>query len=347
MTYIEKHNNKEIQEYFKILSNDYPTFIDKYIDTKEMQRLSGIGQFCGCDYTKLHSIKYWYSRLDHSVACALMTWHFTKDKVQTLGALFHDLGTPVFSHCVDYLFKDFINQESSEKNIKDVILSSTYILNYLKEDNINLDSVTDISQYTIVENKKPKICVDRLEGIIGTGLVWGRFWNIEDIEKMYNDIIVLNNEDQEKEIGFSTIQLANDFFEGVFKYSIMLQQNEDKFTMQFIADCLKELIDDNIISIEDLYSFSEQDIITMIKVNKKTKLKWNTFVNSSVLIKTEEAPSNNYYISVDCKKRYVVPLVRDNEIVTRLNKVSKRCEELLEKYLIYSDTKYAYIEFLK
>jgi HD superfamily phosphohydrolase len=39
----------------------------------------------------------------------------TKDKKQTLCALFHDLGTPAFSHVVDFMFNDPTNQASSEK----------------------------------------------------------------------------------------------------------------------------------------------------------------------------------------------------------------------------------------
>ncbi|MGI6325153.1 MAG: hypothetical protein ACOXZS_04370 [Bacilli bacterium] len=44
--------------------------------TKTLQRLAGIGFLCGIDYTKLYAneIKYWYSRLDHSIGCALITW---------------------------------------------------------------------------------------------------------------------------------------------------------------------------------------------------------------------------------------------------------------------------------
>ncbi|MFV0250015.1 MAG: hypothetical protein ACK5HP_03155 [Bacilli bacterium] len=344
MTYIESIKNSELKEYFKLLSTNYPNFIDKYIDTKEMQRLNGIGQFCGCDYTKLHSCKYWYSRLDHSIACALMTWHFTKNKEQTLGALFHDLGTPAFSHCIDYLLNDFINQESSERSIKEVILSSKELMNYLNEDNIDIDSVADISKYTIVENKKPKICVDRLEGVIGTGLVWCHFWEISNIKEIYDNITILINEENEQEIGFNNVDIANKFFEGVFKYSMVLQQNEDKLTMQFIADTLKQLIDSNIIKLDMLYNLSEQQVIEIIKSNDLPSEKWVMFENTNTLFRTEEEPKNKYYVSVDCKKRYVVPLVKHYNKTIRLNDVSKSCENLLNEYLNYSDSKYAYID---
>ncbi len=344
MEYLKKHSNQEIVAYFKILSEDYPCFIDKYIKTKELQRLHGIGLFCGCDYTKLHSCKYWYSRLDHSVACALMTWHFTKSKAQTLGALFHDLGTPTFSHCIDYLLNDFVNQESSEKQVEEIINNSDEIMKYLKEDGLEVDKVIDIDKYTIIENKGPKICVDRLEGIITTGLVWCHFWTINDIKEIYDNITVLTNEENELEIGFKDLDVANMFFEGVFKYSMVLQKNEDKLTMQFIADTLKTLIDNKIISFNDLYLLSEENIIRIIKNNSLTSKTWHIFENTTTIKRTSLRPKNKYYISVNCKKRYVIPLVKKDNKVIRLNLISKQCEELLNQYLNYDDSKYAYLE---
>lgn len=334
--------NKEIKEYFNILcKGDYPTFIDKYINTKEMQRLSGIGQFCGCDYTSIHNIKYWFSRLDHSIATALMTWNFTKDKTQTLAALFHDLGTPAFSHCIDYLMGDTINQESSEINVYDVINNSTTIKGYLKNDNINIEDIKDISIYPVVENKKPKICVDRLDGILGTCLVWQQYWDLSTVKKVYDDMVVLTNEYGEDEIGFQNKDIAELFFEGVFKYSIELQKNEDKYTMQFIADILKDMLKNNRLKLEDLYIFSEEYIISMVKTIYND---YNVFSETKMIERTDEIPENNYYVSIDAKKRYVVPICVDGNKIARLDTFSNKCKEKLEEYLNFKDSKYAYVK---
>lgn len=92
----------EIKEYFKILSPEFPDWLVDYIDTLPMQRLKDISMNCGLDYCKLFNIQYWYSTLDHSVAVALIIWHFTHDKKQTLAGLFHDIATPAFKHCIDF-----------------------------------------------------------------------------------------------------------------------------------------------------------------------------------------------------------------------------------------------------
>ncbi len=334
--------NKEIREYFNILcKGDYPTFIDKYINTKEMQRLSGIGQFCGCDYTNIHNVKYWFSRLDHSIATALMTWNFTKNKTQTLAALFHDLGTPAFSHCIDYLMGDTINQESSEINVYDVISNSNEIKKYLKNDHINIEDIRDISIYPVVENKKPKICVDRLDGILGTCLIWQQYWDLSTVKKVYDDIVVLNNEFSEVEIGFQNKEIAELFFEGVFKYSIELQKNEDKYTMQFIADILKDMLDNNKLKLDDLYEVSEEYIISMMQTMYED---FNVFSKTKIIERTEEIPEKYYYVSIDAKKRYVVPICINGNKVVRLDTFSDKCKEKLDEYLSFSDSRYAYVE---
>jgi HD superfamily phosphohydrolase len=349
MQYIETVNN-ELKQYFNILCDgDYPNFINDYINTKALQRISGVGMFCGADYQKLltHDIKYWYSRLDHSIVCALMAWHFTHDKTQAIAALFHDIGAPVFSHSIDYMLGDYLNQESSELSIKEVIENSSEILDLLKKDNINIDDVYDISRFTVVENKKPKICVDRLDGIFTTGLIWGRFWSIDDIKEIYQTLIISTNEDNEPEISFNDIEIAEKFFEGSNKYSIMTQSNEDKLSLQLLGDIVKEAIDNQVMILNDLYYLTEKDIIKKIENSNCQKLlkMWSIFKNLSQVYGSDNEVKDKYCISIECKKRYVNPLCNINGNIDRLVNISIEAKEALDKYFNYCDFKYAYIDY--
>lgn len=335
----------ELKEYLKTLcDSDYPQFIDKYFETKELQRLKGIDQFCGCFYTNLHNVKYWYSRFDHSVATALMTYHFTKDKTQTLSALFHDLGTPCFSHCVDFMLKDSVNQESSEKNVLDILKSSKDICASLEQDNISIDRL-DTSKYGVVENKFPKLCVDRLDGILTTGLIWTDYLDISDVEMIYKNMVVLKNEDNNYEIGFKTVDIAIKFFNAMLNYGYILQSNEDKYTLSFIADTLRSLCNKRYIKAEDLYNLSEEDVIKLIiKYDGK---RWNQFINSKKVMRSIHSIDNCFVVSVESKNRHVVPLVKYQNNVCRLNKISSEAKILLEEFNSYKDTKYCYIRKIK
>ena len=91
---------------------------------------------CGTDYSKVFNIRYWYSNLDHSVGVALIIWNFTHDKKQTLAGLFHDIATPTFKHCIDFMNGDSEKQESTEERTEEIIRNSNSIMSLLKRDGI-------------------------------------------------------------------------------------------------------------------------------------------------------------------------------------------------------------------
>lgn len=94
-----------------------------YIETKELLKQRYISVTCGKIYSNLFEIDFFFSSLDHSIAVALIVWHFTHDKKQTLSGLFHDIATPVFKHCVDFLNGDYMTQESTEDLTSKIISS--------------------------------------------------------------------------------------------------------------------------------------------------------------------------------------------------------------------------------
>ena len=76
--------------------------------------------------------------MDHSVGVALIIWNFTKDKKQTLAGLFHDIATPIFKHCIDFMNGDYETQESTEELTTCIIKNSKEIMALLERDNIYL-----------------------------------------------------------------------------------------------------------------------------------------------------------------------------------------------------------------
>ena len=67
----------EIKDYFKILEPEFPEWLHEYINTKELLKQQYISVTCGTIYSNLFESKFFFSSLDHSVAVALIIWHFT------------------------------------------------------------------------------------------------------------------------------------------------------------------------------------------------------------------------------------------------------------------------------
>jgi len=326
------------------IDENYPYFIDKYLETKTLNRLKYVTQFCGCDYTKLYSPLFLYTRFDHSLVVAHMTWHFTHDKKETLAALLHDAGTPCFAHCIDYVFGDYLNQESSEKSIVDIIKQDKEIQNFLQEDGFSLGDFNNCSQFHILENKSPKLCTDRLDGVLHTCYIWLHTHSLEQIKEVYDNIIVLTNEDKNPEIGFKDIEIAEKFITMVYHYAKELQGNTDKYVMKYISEIVKLAFQKQLLTLEDLYTKKEEEICSLFASNF---LSWTLFNHATSLVRTEIEPANVFYISFDTKKRNTIPLIKTSLGNERIVNVSDNAERMYEELEEYHDSRYAYVKKIK
>lgn len=331
-----------MDQYLNIfIDNNYPTFIDKYLTTNTLKRLKHVTQFCGCDYTNLYSPLFKYTRFDHSLVVAHMTWHFTHDKKETIMALLHDIGTPCFAHCIDYVFGDYINQESSEKSIIEIINKDKKILDFLKEDDLSIEDLGNYSNFHILENKSPKLCTDRLDGVLHTCYIWLHTHSLEQIKEVYDNITILENEDGNPEIGFSNIEIAEKFSSMVYYYAKELQGNTDKFVMKYISDIVKLSVKRKLISLEDLYMKKEEELCGIFN---KNFLSWKIFNRTSNLIRTDNEPSDRFYISFETKKRNTIPLVHIGGSDKRLTQISDVALNIYSELEQYKDSTYAYVE---
>ena len=344
--YIEKLN-PTIKEYFKILSDEIPEFLYDYINTPEMQRIGKIGCACGTDYTKIFNNKFFYSNLEHSIGVALIIWNFTKDKKQTLAGLFHDISTPVFKHCIDFMNGDHETQESTEELTTYMIKNSKEIMKLLERDKIKVSEVDDYHIYPIADNDTPKLSADRLEYTFANGLYFKEVWNVEEIKKIYSNIEIQKNEENILELGFKNVKIAEDFIEGASQLWPLWISNEDKITMQFLADTVKKMSEENYLTKKDLYTLSEKEVINKIEncANKEISNSFKLFRETTKIQESDTPILDKYCISISAKKRYIVPLVEDSNSYKRINDISNYAKEKINNYLEYKTKKYAYLDF--
>lgn len=332
--------NEEIKEYFKILEPDFPEWLNEYIDTKELLSQKYISVTCGTIYSKLFESDFFFSSLDHSVAVALIIWHFTHDKKQTLSGLFHDISTPVFKHCVDFLNGDYMTQESTEDLTSKMIKESPEITKLLKRDKIEIEEVDNYHIYPIADNDTPKLSSDRLEYSLSNALFIYKLLDKEEIKEIYNDIEVQVNEENEKELGFKTKKIARNFVKITSKLSVIYREDRTRYSMRLLADILKRLNADNIISIEDLYKLKESEVIDIIEKSKYREV-FNIWKNAKKVKVSKEEPSKVYFVHHGAKVRYIDPLFNG----TRMSKACKIAKNMIDKNLKYDMNNYVYLDF--
>ncbi len=339
--------NEEIKQYFKILSPEFPEWLLEYIDTPEMQRINGISLNCGTDYSKMFNIKYWYSNLDHSVGVALIIWHFTKDKKQTLAGLFHDIATPVFKHCIDFMNGDSEHQESTEERTEQILKESKEIKKLLDRDNIKLEEVSDYHIYPVADNDAPKLSADRFEYTFSSGLVLKRVWELDSIKEIYNNVSVLKNEEGIEELGFNSWEICEKYIHIISKLWPEWISDKDRTVMQFLADIVKSMNVKGYLSIDDLYNLSEQEVINKILTCEDEYIRENfiKFQNATDTYGSDTPVKDKYCTSVKGKRRYIIPLTKYNDSICRIDKISKNAMNDIEEYLKIKHCRYIGFNF--
>lgn len=302
--------------YLSLLKNKgIPTFIKKYLDVPSLTRLKNIGYFCGMDYASknIYNFKEYITRYDHSLSTALLTFKLTKNKIETLAALFHDIATPCFSHVIDYMNKDYENQESTEEYTSEIIKQDHKLQDYLKEDKINIEDIINFKKYSIVDNSRPKLCADRLDGIILNGIAWAKNINESDIKEIVSDLKVYDNEDKEKELGFKTEAIALKTIKINEEIEKLYHSSEDNYMMELLADITRISIENKIITYKDLYYLDEPNLFQKIKASKIEKLK--SLLDKFENIKKNEIPPT---IINNIKIRNIIPIANN----TRINNIN-------------------------
>ena len=347
MNYLDKISD-ETRKYYKILSEEFPDFLSEYIETPAMLRLDGISMFPGGDHTKILKIKNFNSRLKHSIGVALIVWNFTKDKKQTLAGLFHDISTPAFSHIVDFMNGDYLNQESTEDLTKYMIENSKEIMELLNRDGLKVEEVCDYHMYPIADNDTPMLSADRLEYTFSDGLEIEGIFDLDKVNRAYKDLSVLKNEKNEIEIGFNNLEIAEEFIYNANKLWLLISGgNEINFIMQFWTDYLKISMNNGYIQEKDLYEMSEFEIIEKIKKQADDKMIniLEKFQNSIEIGRSNTEVKDKYCVSIKAKKRYINPLVNINGKSNRTTQVSSKSNKIIEDIKIFEDSKFVYLDF--
>jgi hypothetical protein len=329
--------SKEIQEYLSILSPDFPEWLIEYIYTPEMYRLEEISNTCGTMYTKVYNETYFYSSLIHSVGVALIIWNFTHDKKQALAGLFHDIATPTFKHCIDFMNGDSEHQESTEERTEQIIKNSKEIMALLKRDNIRVEEVADYHIYPIADNDSPRLSADRLEYTLVGSIHQIKVFTLDDIKKYYNNIVILKNEDGIDEMVFKDKELCEEFIHKISNLWPRWVEDEDRVCMQLIADIVKSMNIKGYITVDDLYKMSEKDVINLI-INCKDDYIRKAFDNfqkatRESVYKGDVPSTKNYCTSVKGKKRYINPLVCYNNKVYRITEASEQAKQDINNFL--------------
>jgi HD superfamily phosphohydrolase len=347
-TMLNQHGPVEydISQYFEILCprDDYPPFLDRYIQLPVMQRLAGVGLLCGTDWTPLYKNRFYYSRLDHSKGVALIVWHFTHDKAQTIAGLLHDISTPDFSHVSDFRKGDALTQTATEEPTARIIRGDAELGRLLAEDGLTAEQVEDYHIYPIADNEIPQLSADRLEYMFPSGMALDGSWTMEEIRLCYNDLTILKNEEGADELGFRTLEVAELYCEHFCMIGHILQLNENKLALHMLGQIMNMAVKAGVLSDDDFMRLSEREVMERLDNNYRLAKYYRTFRTMTSIEHTQEAlPESEYFcVNLKVKQRYINPLVGDK----RLSDISEKARHIIEDFKTFSDTPYGCVKLV-
>ena len=348
----------EVREYLKVLSPEFPAWLLKYIAAPEMQRLDSVSMV-NIDYSSLYQLPGSNNVLQHSIGVALIVWHFTHDKKQTLAGLFHDIASPAFKHVIDYMNGDSERQESLEAKTEQVIRNSRVIMKQLKRDNILPSEVSDYHIYPIADNEAPGLAADRLEYTLSNALFLFNNYKLDKVKEYYDNLTILQNESNLDEISFKDKDVCIDFVNTSLPNFAIYSSDKSRLILQFMADIIRSMVNSGYLAVDDLYTMTEREVIDWILScgDKLISDAFRQFQHATTFYAGGVSKKNCYCTSVKAKIRYIVPLVapqptdeergEDEEEPTamRITKLSNKVNRAVKAYLDEKPSKYVGFDF--
>lgn len=302
---------------WKTYHPDIPHFLKEFTATDALNRLKDVGMNCGCEYTRFPIFAACdpYSRFDHSLGVALIIWHFTHDKVQTIAGLLHDIATPAFAHVIDFLHGDYITQESTENRTSEMIQESQAISTLLAKHGLTIDEVDDYHKYSVADNAAPKLSADRLEYTLSNAVNY-RFITEQQAAEYYGNLVVGINEFGTVELMFSNAEIAYSFAMTALKCARVYASDADRYAMQILAELLRDAINLKVIKENDLYT-TEDAVISKLR-DSALSSRWTQYCDLKAISRQNEPGTNGKWRRIYSKKRCIDPYVTNKGRVTAL-----------------------------
>ena len=160
-------------------------------------------------------------------------------------------------------------------------------------------------------------------------------------------IIIAKKEDGNLEMCFKDKEIAERFVEVMSELSIYYMDDKRRFGMQFLADIMKKMSNLDIISVNDLYELSEEEVIDKIKkcdsygINECFK-QWQEGLDVKI---SNQKPLDKYFVNINAKRRYINPLVKTDDGLKRISDISDKAKKCIDNCLNYSFDRYVYMDF--
>ncbi len=126
--------------------------------SRPFQRLEKLNQY---GLPKPYYHKVGFSRKEHSIGVMLLLRKLGASIEEQAAGLLHDISHTAFGHIIDFVFTE--NQANYQDLIHQDILQQSEIAEILKEHGFKTVQISEIRNFTLLEQPSPALCADRID----------------------------------------------------------------------------------------------------------------------------------------------------------------------------------------
>ena len=122
--------------------------------------------------------------------------------------------------------------------------------------------------------------------------------------------------------------------------------DEDRISMQFFADMCASMNALGYLSISDLYNLPESEVIEKFRTCDDYLSKtFKKFEKTKKCYKSNHKVDGKYCVNVKSKRRFVNPLVKEENIYGRVYDLSESAKKNIDDYMKIPNEGYNYLDF--
>ena len=300
------------------------------IHSPSLQRLKEINQVGYLPlYQKFYSQKIKkITRFEHSLGVFILLKKFEAPFDEQIAGLLHDISHGVFSHALDYVFK-----EGSEKNhnfqdsIFENFLKSSEIPSILSKYGIKLNFILNKNNFPLLEKELPDLCADRIDYSFRNAIC-NQEATKKEIDYFLKNLSVENNL-----WVFKNFQNAKKYAKLFFRLNKFYYSGLSTAVMfRTVGDVLKYCLENGYLKKEDLFLTERivlEKIKSKLKLDPKLKILFRR-MTGKIIVRNDP---KNYDVIVYCKSRIVDPLFKDGNKIKKLSEIDKTWQRIIKEEL--------------
>lgn len=284
------------------------------INTPQLQRLKGIGQFGVPNefYQKIN-----YTRYEHSTGVMLLLKKLGASQEQQVAGLLHDVSHTAFSHMYDWVIENYTkpgNNETHQDERHESVICQEETATILKDYKYDPKYIANHHNFPLLEQEIPALCADRIDYSL-------REFPDETSQEVlknlgvYDNQIICRNEASALLFAESFLQLQTNHwgsYETVARYHLF-------------ASILRRCVEIDEVSLEDFLK-DDEFILSKVKKSKDPRV-----LSNIDLLTKPQLPLLNQKLIVYKKFRYIDPKFLDQGRVSTLSETDLSFKTLLNQ----------------